>query len=88
MMIARAGCVARARTGERRRGVRRALIMFIVFIACLSWLGTSGAITPRLRPAVWRGQESFVSVMLSSSRIAVTWGMPTALIYQLCGFCP
>jgi len=65
--------------------MKRSIIILIILLACLSWVASPGAIRARSQPQEWQGQgrESVVSVVISSARIAFTWGMPAALIYQL-----
>ncbi len=65
--------------------MRRAIIILAILLVCLIWLSSTGTIRPVSQPQEWQGQgkESFVSVVISSSRIAFTWGLPAALIYQL-----
>ena len=63
--------------------MRRLITILIILLACLSWVASPGTIRARSQPREWQGRESVVSVVISSARIAFTWGMPAALIYQL-----
>jgi len=65
--------------------VRRMTIILIILCACLFWPAGPGTIRPGSQPREWQGQgrESVVSVVISSSRVAFTLGMPAALIYEL-----
>ncbi len=65
--------------------MRRMVFILIIILACLAWLASPGTIEPGSRRdgLPGEGKESVVSVIISSSRIAFTWGMPAALLYQL-----
>lgn len=65
--------------------MRRMILILIVLFACLLWLHSPGTIVPRSGQGERQGgtKESFVSLVLTSSRIALSWGVPAALIYQL-----
>ncbi len=65
--------------------MRRMIIILIILFACLLWLASPGMIRPTSQPREWQGQEkeSVFSVVISSSKIAFTWGMPAALFYEL-----
>jgi hypothetical protein len=66
------------------------IIIFVILFPFLLWLASPGAITPTLWPRERRGQgrAPVIGIVVSSSRVALTWGMPAALIYQLCAFRP
>jgi hypothetical protein len=65
--------------------LRRAIIVLIILFTCLLWLGSPSASPARPWPVERRGQgrEPVVNIAISSSGIALTWGMPAALIYQM-----